>query len=242
MIGIILAAGRGSRLKKMTRDIPKCLLKFKNKTILERIVENFLLNGIQEIYIVTGYKSKKIINQNIKKKIFNKRWNTTSILSSLICCNKLLLKNECIISYADIIYDYKCIKDLKSSKSEVSILSNTNWKSLWKKRFANPLSDLESFRLKNNILVDIGNKVRSLHFIQGQFMGLLKIKPNGWKKIINHRRNFYKNYTNKIDITTFLKSYINAKRNKVFVKKTKHFWYEIDFIKDYKFAKKEIKL
>ena len=40
MRAIILAAGRGSRLKSMTKENPKCLLMVKNKTLLDRIILN----------------------------------------------------------------------------------------------------------------------------------------------------------------------------------------------------------
>jgi choline kinase len=54
MKGIILAAGRGSRLRKLTENIPKCLVKFKGQTLLDGIINNFLSKKIKDIYVVTG--------------------------------------------------------------------------------------------------------------------------------------------------------------------------------------------
>ena len=52
---IVLASGRGSRLKKITKDKPKCLTKiYKNKTLLDFISENFYKN--ENNIISTGYK------------------------------------------------------------------------------------------------------------------------------------------------------------------------------------------
>ena len=48
-------------------------------------------------------------------------------------------------------------------KGDICILSNNNWKKLWNKRFKNPLSDLESFKIKKNKLIDIGRKVKSMN-------------------------------------------------------------------------------
>ena len=45
--GIILAAGRGSRLKRLTRDKPKSFNKFKNKSFLDLIIKNFENNKIK---------------------------------------------------------------------------------------------------------------------------------------------------------------------------------------------------
>ena len=39
MIVIILAAGKGSRLYPLTKDKPKCLVKYKNKSILSHQLE-----------------------------------------------------------------------------------------------------------------------------------------------------------------------------------------------------------
>ena len=54
---IILAAGRGSRMKKLTSEIPKCLTKIKGKSLLEMQIKNFKRAGISDIAIVTGYKN-----------------------------------------------------------------------------------------------------------------------------------------------------------------------------------------
>jgi len=235
--GIILAAGRGSRLKKKTDEFPKCLVKFKGKTLLERVIENFNENKIKKIHVVTGYKRNKITLPNIKK-IFNLKWNRSSIMTSLLCCNKILKKKNCIISYSDILYTKKDIEVLKKMKGDISLLSNNNWKKLWKQRFVDPLSDLETFKLKNNQLINIGEKPKSIKDIQGQYMGLMKITPNGWKKIVKHIDIYYKNKINHLDITNFLSTYVRNKKNKIFVKKVNTSWYEIDNQKDLIVAKK----
>ena len=40
MIGVILAAGMGTRLMPLTKDIPKALLKINEITLLERMIKN----------------------------------------------------------------------------------------------------------------------------------------------------------------------------------------------------------
>lgn len=239
MIGIILAAGRGSRLQKLTKRTPKCLIKIDDESLLEKIIKNFKKNKINKIYIVTGYKSK-LINFPVVNKICNSKWRSTNIFYSLNCCDRLLRKEECLISYSDIIYDAKCIKKLILAKEDISILSNQNWKSLWKKRFKNPLSDLESFKTKGKYLDSIGDKVNNIKSIEGQFMGLFKIKPSGWKKMKKHQKEEYNNNINKLDITSFFKTFIKNKKNKISVKNVRYFWHEIDFNRDYNLARGKI--
>lgn len=60
MKAIILAAGNGKRLSPYTDDRPKCLLDLGGITILENQLYNIRECGIDEVVIVTGYKSEKI--------------------------------------------------------------------------------------------------------------------------------------------------------------------------------------
>ena len=58
---IILAAGEGVRMKPLTNDTPKPMLKIGNKPILERIL-NDLPENIDEIILVVGYLKERIID------------------------------------------------------------------------------------------------------------------------------------------------------------------------------------
>lgn len=60
MKAVILAAGKGTRMRELTNDIPKPMLEFQGKPILEHILEGILAAGIQEIFIVTGFKAERI--------------------------------------------------------------------------------------------------------------------------------------------------------------------------------------
>ena len=69
--GIILAAGRGSRLKRLTRDKPKSFNKFKIKFFLDLIIKNFENNKIKKLNIIKGYKHY-LFNKFKVKKFLNK--------------------------------------------------------------------------------------------------------------------------------------------------------------------------
>ena len=58
---LILAAGLGSRLKHMTEEIPKALIKANNIPILQRQIDALLENKIETVNIVCGYKKNKIL-------------------------------------------------------------------------------------------------------------------------------------------------------------------------------------
>jgi NDP-sugar pyrophosphorylase family protein len=57
---VILAAGRGTRMKELTDELPKPMVKVKGTPILESIVRGLVGNGIEEILIVIGYRKEVI--------------------------------------------------------------------------------------------------------------------------------------------------------------------------------------
>ena len=57
---VLMAGGRGSRLKHLTEDLPKPLLEVGNKPILETILENFIDHGFSRFYIAVNYKNEMI--------------------------------------------------------------------------------------------------------------------------------------------------------------------------------------
>jgi NDP-sugar pyrophosphorylase family protein len=59
---LILAGGRGKRLKEFTEDYNKAMLKFGDKHLIEYSLDNALRLGVQEIVIVVGYMAEQIIN------------------------------------------------------------------------------------------------------------------------------------------------------------------------------------
>jgi len=62
MKAVILAGGLGNRLKPFTEIIPKPLLPIGEKSVLEVQIEHLKLNGFNEIFIATNYKSEYIEN------------------------------------------------------------------------------------------------------------------------------------------------------------------------------------
>ena len=84
-------------------------------------------------------------------------------------------------------------------------MSYKHWKKYWKKRFKNPLNDLETFKIdKNKRLIEIGNRTNSYKNIHGQYMGLFKIDQLAWKKVKSLISKDKKKFM-KTDITNLFK-------------------------------------
>ena len=67
MKAIILAGGRGKRLRPITDKIPKPLILINNKPLIERTINYLKTYGITEIIVSSGYKSN-LIEKFLKKK------------------------------------------------------------------------------------------------------------------------------------------------------------------------------
>ncbi len=62
MQAIILAAGMGRRLKDLTKDNTKCMIKVNGTTLIERMLRQLDVLNLSNIILVVGYKSKELID------------------------------------------------------------------------------------------------------------------------------------------------------------------------------------
>ena len=123
MKAVILAAGIASRLRPLTNDHPKCLLKIGNRPLLERTIDGLLINGIDEIVIVTGYL-KEMIEDFVRatypnlsvKFIYNEVYASTNNIYSLwLAKPEVLHEKEIILLDSDILFDPLMIKILQDA-------------------------------------------------------------------------------------------------------------------------------
>ena len=205
MKSIILAAGKGSRLMPLTKNIPKCLVEINGKSIIEHqlnVLNNF---NLDEINLVTGYKSNKL-NYLQCNKIFNPKFDYTNMLYSLYCASEIL-DDEILISYGDSIYDTEIIRKTVDYKSDICLASDMNWKNYWKSRYKNPLDDLETFvKDSEDKIVSLGSKPSSYSEINGQYIGLIKLSSKG-AVIFRNKLNEYK-LNGTVNSIPFEKAYI----------------------------------
>ncbi len=243
MKAIILAAGEGKRLRPLTKNNPKCMIKLFGKSLLEWQIKIFQSCNIHDISVVTGYRSDSIKFPNITY-FKNEKYATTNMVETLFCA-KEKLNDGVIVSYGDIIFEKQILKNLIKSKDEISIVIDLNWKKYWKIRFDNPLEDAESLILdENDYIKNIGQKVKNADQIQGQYIGLMKFEKEGLENLVNFYETIKKvssdskNPLN--DYLPFEKSYmtdlLQGMINNGFALKALKIegnWLELDSINDY---------
>ncbi len=115
---IILAAGKGSRMGNLTSEVPKCLVEFMGKPILEYTL-NTLNNhkSIDSIVLIRGYQSEKIKYSNIKYYDVVESHNMVETLFFA----KEELNDDLLILYGDVIMSGNIINLLLESKHDISV-------------------------------------------------------------------------------------------------------------------------
>ena len=188
---IILAAGKGSRLGKINKNKPKCLIKINGKSLIERNMELFKRQNLNPV-LVTGYKKEKLNFLNVPT-IFNSEFETTNMLWSLYKA-KEHMSEDFLVCYSDILVNSKQVILLKNFVNGIGLIIDKQWLSYWKLRFENPLDDAESLKISSNgYITDIGRKEDNLKNIQGQYIGFFKVSGEKRLKFVNKLINFCQN-------------------------------------------------
>jgi choline kinase len=227
MKAIILAAGRGSRMGDATADQPKCLTMLCGKSLLAWQLEALRNAGVEAIGIVRGYMGDTLAREGVKT-FDNVRWAETNMVASLTCASAWLSSDVCLVSYSDIVYPAATVTALAAAQDDIAITYFVHWQSLWQARFRDPLSDAETFRLDaSGRLLEIGARPRSLDEIQGQYMGLLRFTPSGWRSVQDVLESLDPARRDSLDVTSML-GLLLQRGQVIGTVPVEHPWYEVD--------------
>ena len=173
MKSIILAAGEGKRLRPLTENIPKCMVKLFGKSLLEWQVDTFRRHGISDISVVTGYRAESITIPNIKF-YKNDEFASTNMVETLFCAKNEMHDNV-IVSYGDILFEGRVLNKLIDSTEDISVVVDKEWEKYWNVRFDDPLEDAETMLLdRDGYILDLGQKPNTIQEIHRQYIGLMK--------------------------------------------------------------------
>lgn len=235
MQSLILAAGRGTRIAKITKYKPKCLININKKSILKRQIDFFRKLKINKINIIKGYKQNKISYKKINY-ILNKKFKHTEQLDSLFVAKKIF-NSELIITFSDIIYDFSIIKKIFKSKSKnIVIAIDKKWKKRYTNRFDHPYNQADKVKISNNQITKIGKNL-NIKETDAEFVGILKLNSCGCETFLKEYQSLKKKVkTNKLQLHNFIQHLIKKKYQISFVEISGKLM-EIDTYNDLKIAK-----
>lgn len=183
---IILAAGIGTRLRPLTNDRPKCLVKLAGKPLLEHQISVLQSVGIFDIHVVGGYLAKKLERPDITLHE-NSDFETTNMVYTLFQAEQELAGDkDVIISYGDIVYEANVLEKLLECEGQVCVASDRQWLRYWRARFTDPLEDAETFRVDDQgKILELGKTPETVDDVEGQFIGLLKFRHDALPELRN---------------------------------------------------------
>jgi len=124
---------------------------------------------------------------------------------SLAAASDWLRSGPVVISYADIFYGQDVVRDLAATPGDLVVAYDPAWRTLWTRRFADPLSDAETFRTDaSGKLIEIGRRTTRIDEIEGQYMGLLKFTPAAWRAVEDLLAGVDAKTRDRMDMTTLL--------------------------------------
>lgn len=126
MKAIILAAGTASRLRPLTSNTPKSLLKVGERCLLQRSMDALIQNGIKEFVIVTGYLHEMIEDFVAKQYadsikvtfIYNKVYDSTNNIYSLWLAQPEAEGEEILLLDSDLLYDPQIVTRVLSCDAD----------------------------------------------------------------------------------------------------------------------------
>ena len=123
MQAVILAAGLGSRLKKLTENNTKSMVEVDGISLMERMLRILDKKSLSNIVVVTGYKNEFFINYikslNINTKltfINNEIYDKTNNIYSMFLAKNEMVKEDSILLESDLIFDDKMITEVIDDK------------------------------------------------------------------------------------------------------------------------------
>ena len=129
MQAVILAAGMGKRLKDLTSNNTKCMVKVNGVTMIERMLRQIEKKCLKQIIIVVGYERQKLIDYIetlcIKTPIIyieNTIYDKTNNIYSLALAKEYLKKDDTLLFESDLIFEDGVIDALLNDPRETLAL------------------------------------------------------------------------------------------------------------------------
>jgi choline kinase len=169
MKAVILAAGRGYRLRSVSQGRPKCLLRFGDDTILDFQISALLEAGVDDIALVVGYEGRQIVEhmsqryswlRDSLKLIWNPKFAETNNIYSLWLARTWVGQSDFICLNADVLCHPEIILPAVRSVSDVSMIIDPAWR-----------DDTMKVMIRQGHIIRMGNAITKSEY-SGTYIGV----------------------------------------------------------------------
>jgi choline kinase len=182
---IIIGAGRGSRLKSMTENQPKCYATIGGRRILDWTLDAFDQAGLTDKVFIGGYQIDMIRGDYPQLTyVHNADWQNNNILASLFCAEEHMCDGF-VCAYSDILFRDTIIKDALDHPADIVLCVDTRWRDRYVHRTEHPEQDAEK------VITD-GDQVLQIHrdippeYATGEYIGVARFSVRGAEQICEH--------------------------------------------------------
>lgn len=180
MRGIILAAGKGSRLNGTAGESPKCLVDAGGVTLVERQIRALRGAGIEDIAVVVGCQADRVRRAcgHGVTYVENARYAQTNSMYSLWMARPLLYEGFVVLN-CDVLFHPVLLGDLLSARHDNALL-------LAYREADQPLFGDEEMKVKVRCgrVVDM-SKTMDPAEADGENLGIVKFGPEGAAALVD---------------------------------------------------------
>jgi choline kinase len=180
MRGIILAAGKGSRLNGTAGDKPKCLVEIGGISLVERQIRALELAGVNDIAVVVGCQAERVRARcgNRVTYVENTRYAETNSLYSLWMARALLYEGFVVLN-CDVLFHPVLLVDLLSSRHPDALLL------AYQRPHQTPLGDEEmKVKVRRGRVVEMSKNMDPAE-ADGENVGIVKFDAAGASRLVS---------------------------------------------------------
>lgn len=194
-VGLVIAAGRGSRLGALTHELPKCLLRVGSDTVLEKILTAMEVIDVSETWGILGHQAE-LLRGHFDHSIINERYASTNVLGSFALARPLIRRcaetgQPLIVSYSDIAVAPSFFVPLRESEGDITLLCDPAWRDRYVGRTDHPASEAELVDVRDGRYfrggkgLDGDSRARPQRAQLVEFVGALRLGPLGCASILH---------------------------------------------------------
>ncbi len=120
---VILGASRGEALDGLTESLPKVMLPVAGKPLLQRLVETFKRQQVNDLTVVTGYRADRVQVGGVRR-VENPDYDEHGELASLACAADAL-RDDVIVTYGDLLIRGYILDDLLDADAPLTLVADT---------------------------------------------------------------------------------------------------------------------